>query len=389
MNTKPRLIFALIALVICLLVGGKTAAIAAKSAPEIGEREIKMGEEAAAEVAKENKLSDNAEDLKRVREMGEKLAAVANLKEVSASYGIAKITPFRYTFDIIEAPDVNAFSVPGGRIYVYRGLLDFVQSDQELAGVLAHEIIHASHHHMVYLIAKQSALNNPMGIVALAAILSGARASDLGNIMMGLQYYQIARLNGYGMEAERDSDRGAIFYMREAGYNPVGLLTFLERLAKRPELVDWGIFRSHPIDAERVAAAKNLITKLGLPINRRETTRAAKAEVKNETINGTEVPSVVINGKTLLLPAPDGNQTAAQRAQDTADRINKMLDQGLQIHEIRVDPNGGGVTAREQPLVIVLDADAKLMGTTPADVSRKAAVAIREVILKQMVDTLH
>ncbi len=376
-------------LTISILVVWQPHALAAKPAPEIGEREVKMGEEGAAEVAKENKLSDNAEDLKRLREMGEKLVAVANVKEVPASYGIATVTPFRYTFDIIEAPDVNAFSVPGGRIYVYRGLLDFVQSDQELAAVLAHEIVHAAHHHMVYLIAKQNAMNNPMGLVALAAILGGARASDLGNVMMGLQYYQIARLNGYGMEAERDSDRGAVFYMREAGYNPVGLLTFLERLAKRPELVDWGIFRSHPIDAERVAAAKNLITKLGIPINRRETTRAAKAEVKNKNVDGVEIPSVVMNGKTILLPAPDGSQTAAQRAQETADRINKMLDQGLQIHEIRVDPNGGGVIARNQALVIVIDADARLMGTAPADISRKAAVAIREVILKQMVDTLH
>ncbi|MGC8861575.1 MAG: M48 family metalloprotease [Armatimonadota bacterium] len=357
--------------------------------PDLGEHEVKLGQEAAAQVAKENKLSDNAADLKRVREIGERIAAVANTKEVPALYGSPKITPFEYTFDIIEEDDVNAFCVPGGHIYVYRGLLNFVESDQELAAVIAHEIVHAAHHHMVYLLQKQAALNNQMAIAILATMLGGARATDLGNIVLGVQLYQIARLNGYGIQAERDADHAAITYLLEAGYNPVGLLTFLERLAKRPELVDWGIYRSHPLDAQRVAAAKTAIRSLGLTINRRETTRAIKAEVRVDTINGVDLPGVYIQDKLIYRPAPAGGKTSADLAAEAAQAINDALDSDLKMFELKTDPNGGGVIARNKPLLIVTEADAKLMGMTPAQVAKIAADAIRGVIWKQIVDTVH
>lgn len=379
----------ILAVLLCAASAAAPAVAADKVEAEFGEKEVKMGAEAAAEVAKNYKLSDNAADLKRVREIGEKIAAVANKKTVKALYGSSKITPFEYQFNIIEDNDVNAFSVPGGHIYVNRGLLSFVESDQELAGVIAHEIIHAAHHHMVYLLQKQAALNNTMAIALLATIISGAKSNDLSNVLLGVQLYQIAKLNGYGMQAERDSDYGAIIYMLEAGYNPVGLLTFLERLARRPEFVDYGIYRSHPLDAERVAAAKKALMEMGVAINRRDTTNAVKAEVKAAMVNGTSVPEVVIKDKVIYRPAPEGGATAEQRAQDAADRINKALDGGLQMHDIRVDPLGAGISVGDKPLLKVSEADAELMGQTQRQVTQAAAQAIREVIWKQMVETMH
>ncbi len=361
----------------------------ATSEPILGEKEVKLGQEAAAQIAKEHKLSDNAADLKRVREIGERIAAVANSKEVPALYGSSRVTPFQYQFNIIEESDVNAFSVPGGYIYVYRGLLDFVESDHELAAVIAHEIVHAAHHHMVYLLEKQASLNNQIAIALLASIVSGARGSDVSNIVLGAQLYQIARLNGYGMQAERDSDYGAIIYMREAGYNPVGLLTFLERLAKRPEMVDWGIYRSHPLDAQRVAAAKKVIRELGIPIKRRETTRAVKAEVRTDSVDGKEVPGVYINSTLIYRPAPVAGKTSIEIANELASTINDVLDSNVQMYEIKIDPSGYGVLVRDKPLIIVSEADARLMGKTPEEVSKAAADAIRAVVWKQMVDTVH
>lgn len=361
----------------------------ANAEPQLGEHEVKLGQEAAAQVAKDYKLSDNAGDLKRVREIGEKLAAVANSKEVPAIYGSSKVTPFQYQFNIIEEKDVNAFSLPGGYIYVYRGLLDFVESDHELAAVIAHEIVHSAHHHMVYLLQKQASLNNQIAIALLASMISGARASDIGNIVLGAQLYQIARLNGYGMQAERDADYGAIIYMREAGYNPVGMLTFLERLAKRPELVDWGIYRSHPLDAQRVAAAKTALVSLGIPINRRETTRAIRAEVRVDIVDGREMPGVYLKDTLVYRPAPSDAKTPLEIAQETAEAINKALDSNLQMYEVKVDPSGYGVLVRDKPLIVLSDADARLMGKTPAQASKTAADAIRGVIWKQIVDTVH
>lgn len=355
---------------------------------ELGDNEVKLGKESVAEIAKEYKLSDNAADLERVRKIGNKLAEAANKLEVKSLYGSSKVTPFQYTFNIIEDKDVNAFCVPGGFVYVYRGLLDFVQSDQELAGVLAHEITHAAHHHMVYLLKRQASLQNAMAVAMLAAMISGTRSGDVENVLMGAQLYQIAKVNGYGMQAERDADYGAVMYMRQAGYNPVGLLTFMERLAQRPELVDYGIYRNHPLDADRVLAAKRLITDLGLPINRRATTNAISAEMKTDKVGGVDETGVYISGTLIYRPASTSNKTAEQRAQEAVDSINKMLDSDVKMYEIKVDASGA-VIARGQDILLVSDADAKLMNSTPQQVADIAATAIRNVLWKQMVDTLH
>lgn len=356
---------------------------------DLGENEVKMGKESAAEVAKEYKFSDNAADLKRVREIGAKLAAIANKKQIKALYGSPKVTPFDYKFEIIEDKDVNAFSVPGGHIYIYRGLLDFVQSDHELAGVIAHEVIHDAHHHMVFLLRKQASLNNQLAIALLATMISGANSTDVGNVLTGLQLYQIAKLNGYGQQAERDADYGAINLMLDSGYNPVGLLTFMERLAKRSVLVDYGIYQSHPLDADRVKAAKAAIEELNLPINRRETTNAVYAQVTTEITDGKETPEVAINGKVIYRPAHTIDKTSLQRAQEAADRINRALDSQLQIHELTVDPLVGGVIARGEALFVVSEADAKLMNKTPAQASKDGADAIRNILWRQLVDTIH
>lgn len=357
--------------------------------PELGQAEVKAGEEAAAEVAKESKLSDNAADLKRVRDIGAKLAAVANTKEVAALYGASIITPFEYKFDIIEDSDVNAFCVPGGHIYVYRGLLNFVQSDQELALILAHEVTHAAHHHMVYLLKRQATLENGEAVALLATILSGSKSSDVANILQGVQLLKIAKLNGYGMQAERDADNGAIYYAMAAGFNPVGLLTTMERLAQRPELVDLGIYRSHPLDADRVEAAKKLLIKLGVTINRRKTTNAVKAVVQIDKVNGVDVPGVAISGKLIYRPAAVGNKSAADLAKEAADRINAALDANIQMRELRVDAMGNAVIGKDVPLVTVSEDDAKLTGTTQAQTTKAIADAIRQVILMEMVDTVH
>lgn len=385
MRTASWLTLLVSALAVSLVLG--TQLLAASVDADLGPNEVKMGKEAAAEIAKEHKLSDNAEDLKRVREIGARIAEVANKNAVDAVYGSAKITPFDYTFNIIEDKDINAFSVPGGFIYVYRGLLDFVESDDELAAVIAHEITHASHHHMVFLLRKQASLNNAMAIALLATMLSGARTSDVSNVLLGAQLYQIAKLNGYGQQAERDSDYGAVMYMKAAGYNPVGLLTFMERLAKRPEFVDYGIYRSHPLDSERVRNAKKLIQSLGLPMNRRETTKAIKAEVRTSKIDDHDVPEVVIKDTLILRPAPQDGASSEERARQIADRINAALDANPKMHEIKVE--NSGVVVRGRAVLVVSDADARLTGKSQDEIAKTAAAAIRNVVWKELVDTIH
>lgn len=405
-----RLKACFVALAVAVLAAACAGPSAAAKNPELGANEIKLGQEAAVEAAKQYKLSGNAADLKHIRDIGAKLAAAANTKTVVAIYGVDTVTPFQYAFDIIEEKDINAFCVPGGHIYVYRGLLNFVQSDDELAAVLAHETTHAAHHHMVFLLKKQAALENAEAIALLATIMSGAKGTDVYNIAQGIALLNIAKVNGYGMQAEKDADAGAVRYMLAAGYNPVGMLTFMERLARQPEFVDLGIYRSHPLDADRVAATKSVLDKLGVPINRRMVTNAARATVVAEKIAaaptgtpppasgntlveaataGTGSPVVMLSDKAIYRAAATEAKTSQQLAQEAADRINTALDSGLKIFEVKADPASGVVTARDTVLIRVTDADSKLMGSTPAQAAQTAATAIRNVIIMQMADTVH
>lgn len=374
---------------LCIVILGTATAFSATIESEFGAGETKMGEEASVQIAKDFKLSKNEDDLKKLREMGDKMAAIANKTEIKSIYGSSQITPFKYTFNIIEEKDINAFSVPGGFIYMYRGLMDFVQSDQELAGVMAHEIIHAAHHHMVFQLRKQAAMQNQMALVVLAAMLGKSRSSDLSNIMLGVQLYQIAQLNGYGMQAERDSDYAAILLMKESGYNPVGLLTFMERLAQRPELFNYGIYRSHPMDGDRVKAAKNLMAELNIPIKRRETTKAIIATVTNDKADNTGNPQVELLGEVIYKPSSKIGISAEEIAKCTADKINEALDAQISMYDIKSDPANGILTLKNKPVMLITEEDAKLMNKTPDQIVASAAYLIRSVLTKQMLETVH
>jgi predicted Zn-dependent protease len=362
--------------------------LASAAESDLGENEVSLGKEAAAQIVKEYKLIKDEDVIKRVNAIGARLSAVANKKEVQAGYGSPKITPFNYTFTVLDDPDVNAFCVPGGYVYVCKGLMDFIQSDHELAGVLAHEVTHASHHHMTFLLRKQAAANTQTAVALLAAMLGNVKGTNMSNLLLGMQLYQIARLNSWSREAENDADHGGVTYAHEAGYNPVGLLTFLERLARRPEATDLGIYRTHPVDAERITNVKALITGQGLPLNRRQTIRAGKAEVRIVTADTITFPEVVIYDSIILRPASIIGTSAQQRADETAARINKLLDSGVGQYEIKSN-SMGIVSARGQSIVTITDADAKNTGKTIQQATKDAAAAIRQVIWREMLDTLH
>ena len=120
----------------------------------------------------------------------------------------ARRVPFEFSFKVLDtAKEVNAFSLPGGPIYVTKGLLNYATSDHELAAVLAHECTHATFHHMEQLLRKQKKLSSAqlLGLLATIAVGvagGGAAAGAAGNLLMGAQLVSIATLSGYGRELE-------------------------------------------------------------------------------------------------------------------------------------------------------------------------------------------
>ncbi|HOK54837.1 MAG TPA: M48 family metalloprotease, partial [Armatimonadota bacterium] len=140
--------------------------------------EVELGRKLAERFEEKAKLITDEALLEQVNDIGQRLAEVARTLEVPAGYGSSDLAGFDYQFKVVDNEDINAFSLPGGIIYIYSGLIDFVETDDELAGVLAHEIAHASHHHVMALSKKQSKMDAVIALVALAGGLGKMDGRD-------------------------------------------------------------------------------------------------------------------------------------------------------------------------------------------------------------------
>ena len=169
-----------------------------------------------------------------------------------------------YRFHVIwDRNMINAFSLPGGPVYIGEGLLDLMTTEDELASVLAHELEHIDHYHCVER-------------VQVAANLKNLNLGVLGELLqLPFSLWEA----GYQKDEELEADREGIFLAVEAGYSPYGAVQALNRLTKlgdeyvtraqAPEDELWdlaiqslqGYFRSHPLPSERLAQANQIIAQ--------------------------------------------------------------------------------------------------------------------------------
>ena len=347
--------------------------------------EVKMGREAHAEMLRSGlRLVTDAALVARVETIGKKIAAVANVTPMAARYGSDKLVPYDYKFFIVDDKDINAFSLPGGYIYVNKGLLNYVQSDDELAGVLGHEITHAAHHHVMRLQKEQSRLNTQMLIGTLATLLAHVPAADALNLLQGFQLIAIQKVNGFGQDAERDADHGGLTIAAKAGYNPVGMLTFMERLERDQKLrpdIEWGIYRTHPPEQERVANITTQLGEMGVTINRRAVTNIFKVEVRSVAISKDVQAFEVLLDQKPLYRTPSND-----RAKATADKLNAALNNDVQIYD--VTRKGNAVLVRGEPIVSIMPQDTDLPGgQTPEQVADAFAKRLRFALFRQGVES--
>lgn len=348
--------------------------------------EIELGKQIVAQIEKEVKFVANPALVERVNRIGQTLAEIARKTHTQARWGESGPAPFEYTFRIIDDKEVNAFSVPGGFIFIHKGLLDFVSSDDELAGVIAHEIAHADHRHVVTLLREDARVQQRVLLPALlAGILGRMPSQDMASVMTGAQFYRIARLNSFSQEAETDADLTALEYLRQSPYNPVGMLVFMERLdaeeRKRPQ-IDWGIFRTHPITQERIAVIRKALTEMGIPIRRREISPALQVKAVPCDESQTEgLYRVVYGNIDIFTPANDPQLgSSKQRAQQIAQRLNSLLDEGLQLYEIQVTSDGQAIAIRGQELVRVTREDAAIAQKSIESLAKSVREAIRRLL---------
>lgn len=182
------------------------------------------------------------------------------LARIGEAVGKAAAVPGqRWEFVVFDSPQINAFVLPGGKVGVYRGLMDFVGSDAELAAVVAHEAAHVIARHAAERMSQQFAVEAGVRLAALAfGEELGAYADEAAAALgAGLVYGVILP---YSRAHELEADRIGVDLMRQGGFEAAAAVTFWERMVARSggegEALAW--LSTHPAPAERLDALRRL-----------------------------------------------------------------------------------------------------------------------------------
>lgn len=206
-------------------------------------QEISMGKDVAAQLeAKYGVVQDD--DLQaRVDNIGQRLVAVCDRQDLT------------YSFKVLNSDEVNAMAVPGGFIYVFKGLLDYMPSDDELAGVLGHEVGHIVKRHSVKQVEKQ------MALTLLTIILTKGQGFILADATMQ------ALMAGYSRSDEREADEQGFNLTNKAGFNPYSMLitvSKLQDLADAKGNPGFGLFSTHPEPEVRIERVNKALAKMNI-----------------------------------------------------------------------------------------------------------------------------
>jgi len=210
-------------------------------------QQIKLGEQASLELRKKERvLPESDERVILLRRVGSRL--------LNAMPERAKDWP--YTFDVIQSKEVNAFALPGGKVFFYTGLLDKLTTEDQLAGVLGHELTHVWKEHWAYAYRDAQKRN----LLLSLGLVVGRANSNVANVA-GISSQLIFDLP-FSRKHESEADDGGFDSMLAAGYNPNGeadvfrLLQSLSGSGKNPEFLS-----DHPADKNRIAHMEDRIRK--------------------------------------------------------------------------------------------------------------------------------
>ncbi len=209
------------------------------------EKEVAIGRQMAAEVDRYSKLVEDPVILELVNRVTQNIVINSDIK-------------VPVTVKVIDSSDINAFALPGGFLYVNRGLIEAADNEAELAGVIAHEAAHIAARHGV----EQASKGNLISWASLPLIFLGGWGGFIINqaagIALPLTFLKFSR------GAEKEADRLAAQYLWKTGYDPHALITFFEKLQakekKNPGALE-KVFRSHPMTEDRIKEAQKLLAR--------------------------------------------------------------------------------------------------------------------------------
>lgn len=210
-------------------------------------QEIEVGREMDPKIVEEYGYYHDEALQAYVNQLGQKLAGVCDRPDLV------------YEFKVVNSSMINAFALPGGYVYVTRGLLAYVNTEAELAGVLGHEIGHITARHAVRQYTKAQAYQ--FGILAASIVYP-----EIGQLGQFADFVAFAIIQGYGRNNELQADRLGIKYSSSKGYDPYCVSSFMKTLNNIEQSTGkkgyHGLFSTHPETEERIRKAKEEAKKI-------------------------------------------------------------------------------------------------------------------------------
>jgi len=271
------------------------------------EQDIQLGREAAAEVQKQLPIMRDDEVTSYVQDIGRRLVNGIPSDQQHAG--------FRYTFDVVNVKEINAFALPGGPMFVNRGMLEAAQTEGEVAGVMAHEISHVALRHGTAQASK--AQKYQFGAIAGAVIgaIIGGRVGDV--VAQGAQFGLGTAFLRFSREYEREADIEGAQIMARAGYDPRDMANMFKTIEKQGGSGGPEWLSDHPNPGNRI----ELITR-------------EAASIRVENVNRDTRPFERVRTHLRTLPAAPTTEQATKNAKRGG---------GLPRRE------GGAIAARVEP----------------------------------------
>jgi predicted Zn-dependent protease len=205
------------------------------------DKEVKIGEAVAPRIEAQFKVITDVDVNERVERILDRIVAVCDRKDLV------------YFIKVLDDDPINAVSLPGGYVYVFRGLIDKVDNDDQLAGVIAHEVAHITAKHGVKRMQNAYA----------ALLLQVASTQANGNVAGGTNLALNSLFLEYSQQAEFEADRLGVKYLKKAGYDPKAMAQFLRKLKEAKEkepLQAHSYWRTHPYLSQRIGMANQAVT---------------------------------------------------------------------------------------------------------------------------------
>ncbi|MBL8066284.1 MAG: M48 family metalloprotease [Chthonomonadaceae bacterium] len=236
-------------MVLAALLAGTVGVPADMFKPSIKDQ-ISLGQKASKQIKKEEKvLPDDDKRVQEVRRIANKV--IATIPEAER-----KKKPFEYSFDVIESKDLNAFALPGGPMFFYSGLLDQLKSEDEIAGIIAHEVTHVKNEHWASAYADNQ--KRQLGITAILMIFNAnENAFRVASVSDALLFSL-----PYSRKHESEADRVGYDLALSSGYTPQGMInvfTLLKKSSGGGRSTEW--MSDHPALDNRIKAIKDRLAK--------------------------------------------------------------------------------------------------------------------------------